>query len=145
MKQAIEKAIYYTDVQLNCIKQFEYSNKETFQDILNSLKNDIDIITFFASKDDDCFSIFKEISSLYEKLLLDKIGFIYLSNRKDINICLVNSSVLENKRTAILKLDSILLEYYSQKGYGISNYLFFFLGLLGGISTFSLFSKIKID
>jgi hypothetical protein len=150
MKRAIEKAIYYSNVHPTFSIDFEYSDKESFQNIINTLTNNIDVITFFAPKDDPIYPILKEMNYIYEKLLFDKTSCVYLINRKDVGIkfsCIKSEDEvgedISKERIAILKIDSILSEYYLQKkggtytGYSLS----FLFGMLGAFSFFSLFSK----
>ena len=124
MKQAIEKAIYYSGViptynldgASNQVHSFgmnynsivyEYSDKESFVNIIKSLKNEIEVISVFAPKDDICYSIFNQLS--YENLMLDKVDALYLVNRKDCAIKLIRTGEVE-KRVAILKVDSVVSE-----------------------------------
>ena len=110
MKQAIENAIYYSGASFGMNYNsiiYEYSDKETFINIIKSLKSEIEVISIFAPKDDICYSIFNQLS--YENLMLDKVDALYLVNRKDCAIKLMRTDG-EEKRVAILKVDSVVSE-----------------------------------
>ena len=134
MKQAIEKAIYYSAVIPNHystpIARFVYSNRKEFYDIINSLSDNIDVIAMFAPKGDRCYKIFTYLS--YEDLLLDKTTSLFLVNRQDYCIELIRKtddedSSLEKPRIAILKVDSVQSELKER------SYLYPGLVLIGGI------------
>lgn len=156
MKNIIEKAIYYSDIQQHSTIHFEYSDKDSFQKVINSLTSDIDVITFFAPKNDLIYSILNETVTIYENLLLDKISCIYLVNRKDIIIKITHifpsnlnkDEIVEQnneikQRAAVLKVDSIFSEFYSQKKEAsYFNYsLTLILGGILGVSALSFFKN----
>ncbi len=146
MKKAIEKSIYYTNVSPNYLTEIKVSNSSEFKNVMKNLNSYIDIITYFAPKEDISYQICSKISEMYNSLLLDKIGYLYIINKKDLAIRIsFVSDEIEKKEIGIIRIDSVLSEYYKEKtpffGYSFS----FILGLMGGVSIFSFIPKIKID
>lgn len=133
MKQAIEKSLYYspitTDQYSNCVATFEYSDKESLKTILGTFQENIDIITYFANKNDSCYDIFPYLVRYYQDFLLDKITSIVIINRRDFCIKLnrvnavTGSSSCElnlgsdTNRIAVLKIDAVASEYNSKRSY----------------------------
>lgn len=143
MKQAIEKSLYYspitTDQYSNCVATFEYSDKESLKTILGTFQENIDIITYFANKNDSCYDIFPYLVRYYQDFLLDKITSIVIINRRDFCIKLnrvnagselnlnrldandANSESLhlgsDANRIAVLKIDAVASEYNSKRSY----------------------------
>ena len=111
MKTAIEKAIYYSDVNtFNPIVTFEYTDETNFQEIINNLHQNIEVVAIFGNKDNICYRIFKSLN--YKELLFDKTTSIYLVNRKGLAIRLCRSDDLaEKERIGVVKIDSVLAEY----------------------------------
>ena len=94
-----------------------------------------------------CDSILKELHYLYETLLLKDITAVYLINRKDQCICLLNTSINQNTATnhtfILLKLDAVLSSYHSgsltSSRYSV---LFSFaLGMVSTVAAMTYFSK----
>ena len=147
MKEAIEKAVYYTDYiseQYNLpVATFEFRDRENLSEILSSLTQNVDIITNFASKKDSCYPIFNHIYYCYDSLLLDNVNALFLVNRKDFCIKLIKADKnnTENQRFAIIKTDSVFSELFSSKSFSWK-YLFLpgFI-LLGGAMVFSWFDN----
>ena len=136
MKQAIEKAIYYSDSNTyNPVVTFQYSDEKTFKDIVKELSNNIDVIATFGRKDNICYTIFNNLS--YKDLLFDKTTLIYLVNRKDIAICLNRETAEENdkQRIAIIKIDAVLSEYSPNS---IKHYFFYPITFMLGLSLIFL-------
>jgi hypothetical protein len=121
MRKAIEKAVYYQTVSNNFTVQFDYTDEKSFQNVVQNLNKDIDVITFFAPKDDFIYTIFKELGYMYKELFLDKVECLYLINRKNIvirigkSVELNNVNELNQNKAALLNVDSVLSEYYQQK------------------------------
>ena len=112
MRSAIEKSVYYTDVNnFTPVITFEYSDETSFKSIIEDFPNNIEIVATFGTKNENtCYKIFNELSFLYKELLFDKTTSIYLVNRKGLSICLLREKS-ENERIAIIKIDSVLSEY----------------------------------
>ena len=132
MKQAIEKSIYYSGVipaHYNPIV-YEYTDLESFSTIIESLKNEIDVISIFAPKEHVCYNIFNQLPYYYHELMLDKVAAIFLVNRQD---CVIKLSRTEDVgRVAILKIDSVLSEIPKKTSY-FSYPLLLGFGIIGGI------------
>lgn len=127
MRSAIEKSIYYTDVNnFNTVITFNYTDEKSFKNIIKDLPNNIEIIATFGSKPNNfCYKIFNELFYLYKELLFDKTTSIYLINRKGLSVRLFRETktleprtdtldtleTLENEKIAIIKIDSVLSEY----------------------------------
>ena len=135
MRKAIEKAIYYLDVSnFNPNITFEYSDEETFKNIIKDLSNNIDVIATFGKKDNICYSIFDQLykSNVYKDLLFDKTTSIYIINRKDITICINRiTDETQKQRIAVIKIDSVLSEYSPKS---IKHYIFYPIVFIVGIS-----------
>ncbi len=117
MKRAIEKAIYYIDVDksINTVIEFEYSDEKSFQHALKNFYNNIEVVVTFNKED---FSpIFETLLKMYSTLLLNKTTSLYIINRQDMAIKLSRlSEQSEDKpRIGILKTDAILSEYSVKK------------------------------
>ena len=121
MKRAIEKAIYYSEIDknVNTVIEFEYGNEKSFQDILKNLYNNIEVVATFDKENFSC--IFETIAKMYSTLLLNKTTSLYIINRQDIAIKLTRLKVSESSeikpRIGIIKTDAILSEYSSGKLY----------------------------
>jgi len=149
--KAIENSIYYADINnfTNPVKTFQYSDKESFYNIIKDLHNNIEVVATFGGKDSICYKIFNSLD--YNSLLFDKTTSIYFVNRKGMYICLereidVNEmtsiktemNINENQRIGVLKIDAVLSEY---KENNLKNYLYypvtFGLGIgIGGLITY---------
>lgn len=132
--KAVEKAIYYSAVTPNYNSiTYHYSDLESFSAIIESLKNEIDVISIFAPKDDICYTIFNQLIYSYHDLMLDKVTVLFLVNRQDCAIKLVRSEEIKNDtRVAILKIDSVLSEMPKKSSY-LSYPLLLGFGILGGV------------
>ena len=136
MKSAIQKAIYYSAATPNYYNPitYKYNDLESFSAIIESLKNEIDVISIFAPKDNICYTIFSQLSYSYHELMLDKVSSIFLVNRQDCAIKLVRDDQVEKEeeRVAILKIDSVLSEMPKKSSY-LSYPLLLGFGILGGV------------
>lgn len=147
MKLAIEKSIYYTPVvptyYSTPIATFEYTDQNSFTEIINSLSDQVDVITFFAPRGNICYSIFSYLTTIYQKILLDKITTLFLVNRQDYCIKLIRvSEEGVEERIGILKVDSVLSEqallYKSKWNYLLYPSFFLLGGALGVLGASSL-------
>ena len=113
LKKAIENSVYYSDINefTNPVKTFEYSDKESFSNIIKDLPNNIEVIATFGGKESICYKIFNNLD--YSSLLFDKTTSIYFVNRKGMYISLerLETEKYENTRIAVLKIDAVLSEY----------------------------------
>lgn len=128
MKQAIEKSLYYspitTDQYSNCVATFDYSDKESLKTILGTFQENIDIITYFANKNESCYDIFPYLVRYYQDFLLDKITSIVIINRRDFCIKLNRVNAVselnlssDTNRIAVLKIDAVASEYNGKRSY----------------------------
>ena len=140
MKRAIQNSLYFTkvlpDYLQHPITSFSYDNKNSLKSILTEVNKSIEILTHFGNSEEFYASVLNELVNCYETLLLEKVSAIYLVNRKDISICLVNSlhTKGDNHNFVVIKLDSILSEYYKKSYSSLSLLTVGFL--LGALSTF---------
>jgi len=110
MKSAIQRSIYYADVNnFNPVITFNYNDEASFKSIIQDFPNNIEIVATFGIHN-QCYHIFNELPYLYKKLLFDKTTSIYLVSRKGLSICLFREK-LENERIAVIQIDSVLAEY----------------------------------
>ena len=156
-KKSIENSIYYADINefTNPVKTFYYSDKESFNEIIKDLPNNIEVIATFGGKDSVCYKIFNNLD--YNSLLFDKTTSIYFVNRKGMYICLERevefdqdnemkfngeNETNKNTRIAVLKIDAVLSEYKENSYYPIT----FGLGIgLGGLITYFGLKHINLD
>lgn len=142
MKEAIEKSIYYSAVFPDYYNPiiFEYTDKQSFTDIINLLETQIDVVSIFAPKQSICYNIFTYLPYYYEELMLDKVTTLFLVNRRDCCIKLVRKlNVDTDDRTAILKIDSVLSEMPKKTRYLMYPFIF----AMGGIISIFGYEIIK--
>lgn len=106
----------------------------------------VEFVSVFGSNS-PCDPILRELYYLYETLLLKDITAVYLVNRNEQCICLLNTSLNtsmnQNNATShnflIIKLDAVLASYYSNK-FSVSKYSLLASFTLGVLSTFAYLS-----
>jgi len=109
MDQAVIKAIYYTNaLSGNVISEYQYSNKDTFCELVRGFRNDINIRNIFGSTDNICYQICDVISQSYDQLLLDNIDCLLIITRKDSTILLTKNRSIQ--KVGVIKIDSVLAE-----------------------------------
>lgn len=146
MDQAVIKAIYYTNVLSgNVISEYQYSNKDTFYELIKGFRNDINIRNIFGSVDNVCYQICDTISQSYDQLLLDNIDCLLIITRKDNAILLSRSSnpkTSNPKRVAVIKIDSVLAELNLKQAGSSKITYFLFAAVTAGLIWNGIYEKV---
>ena len=112
MQKAIEKAIYYSRVlpSYEPIVSFNYTDKESLYQVIAEYNKSIDVRTLFGET--ICNKVITTLPYLYDSLLLGSCNKLYIVNRQDYAICLINEEMKDdNVRVGIIKVDAVQCEY----------------------------------
>ena len=134
MNSPLKNAIYYIspeelpDYLRDTKITYDYEN-DTFSSIMTEFKDDINIRTLI---DTSYYHLFDRISKEYNNLLLDKVESLFIVNRMDESICMLNKNINSDtdSKIAILKLDSVAYEYGKTTSYKHKSWWLLGIGML---------------
>ena len=111
MRNAIEKAIYYSNTVPSYLEESEiifYYDAKDIKNLCNNYILSIDAKSIFGDENSISYNIIKTLPDCYNKLLLSQLDSILIVDKFDRSIRLINKDISDQiHKIAIIRIDSV--------------------------------------